>query len=80
VTVDSADNLYISNPVQVRKVNTDGIINTIAGNGEPGYSGDGGLATNAQLWNPTGLTVDLAGNVYFADSFNNVIRVLRPVQ
>jgi hypothetical protein len=80
VTVDGAGSLYISEPLRVRKVTTDGIINTIAGIQDPGYSGDGGRATNAQLWNPTGLTVDGAGNVYFADSFNNVIRVLRPVQ
>jgi sugar lactone lactonase YvrE len=80
VTVDSAGNLYISEPVRIRKVTTDGVINTIAGTQEPGYSGDGGLATKGQLWNPTGLTVDSAGNVYVADSNNNVIRVLRPVQ
>ncbi len=80
VTVDSAGNLYISEPVRIRKVTVDGIINTIAGTQDPGYSGDGGPATKAQLWNPTGLTVDAAGNVYFADSFNNVIRVLRPVR
>jgi sugar lactone lactonase YvrE len=80
VTVDGAGNLYISEPVRIRKVTTDGIINTIAGTQDPGYSGDGGPATQAQLWNPTGLTVDGAGNVYFADSFNNVIRVLKPVR
>ena len=80
VTVDSAGNLYITEPVRIRKVTTDGIINTVAGTQEPGYSGDGGPATQAQLWNPTGLTVDGAGNVYFSDSNNNVIRVLRPVR
>jgi hypothetical protein len=80
VTVDSAGNVYISEPVRIRKVTTDGIINTIAGTQDPGYSGDGGPATQAQLWNPTGLTVDAEGNVYFADSFNNVIRILRPAQ
>jgi sugar lactone lactonase YvrE len=80
VTVDSAGNLYISEQVRVRMVTTDGIIHTIAGTAEPGYSGDGGPATNAQLHLPTGLTVDGAGNVYVADSLNNVIRVLKPVQ
>lgn len=80
LTVDSAGNLYISEPVRIRKVTTDGMINTIAGTQEPGYSGDGGLATKAQLWNPTGITVDAIGDVYFADSNNNVIRVLRPVR
>jgi hypothetical protein len=80
VTVDGAGNLYISEPVRIRKITTDGIINTIAGTMEPGYSGDGGPATNAQLWNPTGLTVDSAGNVYIADSNNNLVRILTPVQ
>jgi hypothetical protein len=80
VTVDSAGNLYISEQVRVRKVTTDGIINTIAGGFEPGYSGDGGPATKAQFHVPTGLTVDGAGNVYVADSLNDVIRVLRPIQ
>jgi hypothetical protein len=80
VTVDSAGNLYLSEQVRIRKVSTDGIINTIAGSQDPGYSGDGGPATKAQLWNPMGLTVDRAGNVYIADSLNNVIRVLRPVK
>jgi sugar lactone lactonase YvrE len=80
VTVDSAGNLFISEPVRIRKVTRDGIINTIAGSSDPGYSGDGGLAAKAQLWNPTGLTVDAAGNVYFADSFNNVVRILGPVR
>jgi hypothetical protein len=78
--VDSAGNLYISEQVRIRKVTTDGIINTIAGSTDPGYSGDGGPATQAQLHVPTGLTVDNAGNVYFADSFNNVLRILRPVE
>jgi hypothetical protein len=80
VTVDGTGNPYISEPVRIRKVTTDGIISTIAGTQDPGYSGDGGPATQAQLWNPTGLTVDGAGDVYFADSFNNVIRVLKPVR
>ncbi len=80
VTLDSAGNLYLSEQVRIRKVSTDGIINTIAGSQDPGYSGDGGPATKAQLWNPMGLTVDGAGNVYVADSFNNVVRILRPVR
>jgi len=77
--VTGAGNLYISEIARIRKV-TDGIINTIAGTDAPGYSGDGGLATQAQLANPTGLTVDARGNLYVADSNNNVIRVLRPLR
>jgi hypothetical protein len=80
VAVDGAGNLYISEQARVRMVTTDGIIHTIAGSTDPGYSGNGGPATQAQLYVPTGLTVDGAGNVYVADSFNNVIRILRPIQ
>lgn len=47
---------------------------TLAGNGEPGYAGDGGLATQACLNEPKGLSIDAHGNVYIADSENHVIR------
>lgn len=51
-----------------------GIINTIAGNGLATFSGDGGPGTNAQLYNPSGVAMDPAGNVYIADTGNNRIR------
>jgi len=51
-----------------------GVINTIAGTGTAGYSGDGGAATSAKLNYPYGLAVDVSGNINFADSSNNVIR------
>lgn len=74
---DDSGNLYISNSYYntIRKVwaNTR-IINTIAGTGTPGYSGDGGSALLAQLNNPSGLAIDSAGNLYIADYNNNVIR------
>ena len=77
VAVDGSGNLYIadySNSV-IRKVTAaTGIITTVAGNGTHGYSGDGGPATGAQLWFPTGVAVDGSGNLYIADSTNNRIR------
>jgi hypothetical protein len=51
-----------------------GIITTIAGNGILGYSGDGGPATNASIYNPTGITGDLIGNIYFVDADNYIVR------
>ncbi len=74
--LDAAGNLYLadSGNHRVRKVATDGTITTVAGNGTPGYSGDGGLATAAELNAPSGVAVDSAGNVYIADTNNNVIR------
>ncbi|HWB83518.1 MAG TPA: hypothetical protein VG675_05230 [Bryobacteraceae bacterium] len=76
LALDDAGNLYISeggNHV-VRKVNAAGIISTVAGNGSPGFSGDGGLATSAQLNDPGGIVVDSAGNLYIADASNNRVR------
>ena len=78
VALDTFGNLYIAdgdNDV-IQKVDTAGIITTIAGNGGRGYSGDGGPATNATLNSPTGLSLDLAGNIYFADNGNNLVRVI----
>jgi sugar lactone lactonase YvrE len=79
VAVDGAGNLYIADTgnQRVRMVSaTTGIITTIAGTGTGGYSGDGGPATSAKLYNPEGLAVDSSGNVYFAEEANNVIRKL----
>lgn len=75
VAVDSAGNVYIADTYNhvIRKV-TNGIITTFAGTGTQGFSGDGGPATKARLNYPEGVTVDAAGNVYIADSFNNRIR------
>ena len=73
VAVDSAGNLYIADwgNARVRKVSSAGIITTIAGNGSPGYSGDGGQATAAQLSNPSALAIDSAGSLYIADVGEN---------
>ena len=78
VFVHSDGTLYIADSGNhcIRKVDTGGVITTIAGNGTPGYSADGVLATNGGLYFPFGLYVDSAGNVYIADSYNHRIRKL----
>ncbi|MEM7125161.1 MAG: hypothetical protein AAF702_02465 [Chloroflexota bacterium] len=76
VAVDRAGSLYIADRRnhRIRKVETGGIIITVAGNGTAGFSGDGGQATGASLTNPTGVVVDEEGNLYIADSGNHRIR------
>ena len=80
LALDAAGNLYIADTYNsaVREVTTDGIIHTVAGDGTQGFSGDGGPATAARLNWPQGLAVDSAGNVFVADTYNNVIRMLLP--
>jgi trimeric autotransporter adhesin len=73
LTVDRLGNLYIAEYFRVRRVTTDGIINTIAGNGLSGFGGDGGPATSAQV-TPLGIALDAAGNLYIAES-NRVRKV-----
>ena len=74
VATDNYGNIYVSFNSRIRKINSSGIISTIAGTGVPGFSGDGGPAVNAQVHDPWGIAVDNAGNLYFADSKNNRIR------
>jgi hypothetical protein len=76
VVLDAAGNCYIADAGnnRIRKVDTNGIITTVAGNGGLGYSGDGGAATNASFWNPMSVTLDAAGNLFITDRSNNRIR------
>lgn len=74
LAVDSMGNFYVADGHRIRKVDRDGIITTVAGNGTYGYSGDGGPATSAQLANPSGIAVDNQGNLFIADSYNHRIR------
>jgi sugar lactone lactonase YvrE len=85
VAVDASGNLYIADygNDRIRMVNTSGVISTIAGNGfgvsvigGGGYSGDGGAATNAELYNPTDVIIDGLGNIYINDGGNERIRVV----
>ena len=80
LALDAAGNLYIADTFnsRIRKVATNGVITTIAGNGKNAYAGDGGPASQASVNYPTGLAIDSKGNIYVADAQNNVIRELTP--
>jgi len=60
----------------VREVALNGTVSTVAGTGEQGFGGDGGVATSALLDSPTGVAVDASGKLYIADSHNNRIRMV----
>jgi sugar lactone lactonase YvrE len=89
VAVDAAGNVYIadsSNNVIRRVDSQTGVITTVAGNvaadqandGLGGFSGDGGPATSAQLYDPQGIAIDGAGDLFIADTFNHAIREVTP--
>src|SRR5579859_8271885 len=77
---DAAGNLYIADTLnnRIRKVGTDGNINTFAGNGEAYSAGDGGPATSAAFNNPEGIALDNAGNFYVADTAGHRVRKITP--
>jgi len=77
VSVDSSGNIFIADESNVRireVVAATGTIRTVAGNGTGGFTGDGGLATNAEISAALGLFVDRSGNIFIADTGNNRIR------
>lgn len=76
IQVDHLGNLYIADKVnnRIRKVNTAGIISTIVGTGTQGYTGDGGPAISAEIYEPEAITFDVYGNMYFSDIFNYAYR------
>jgi sugar lactone lactonase YvrE len=76
VAVNNSGDLYIadSGNNRIRKVNSSGVIQTVAGNGIAGFSGDGGLATSAKFNNPRSIACNRNGNLYINDISNNRIR------
>ena len=74
VAADAAGNVYIPDGSRVRKVDSSGIITSVAGTIESGFSGDGGPATEAQLSRATDVAVDAAGNLFIADVHNYRVR------
>jgi len=76
VTVDSSGNIYLVDTMnnRIRKVDSNGIITTVAGNGSQGYSGDGGPATEAKFSGASSIAVEASGNLYIADMNNYRIR------
>jgi sugar lactone lactonase YvrE len=80
LAVDSAGNLFVSDVSnsRVRKITPAGVISTIAGIGKPGFGGDGGKATAAQLSSPGPLAFDKDGNLYIVDVLNHRVRKVNP--
>src|SRR5947207_1446649 len=80
VISDGNGGFYVSSyaPSRIYRVGTDGRMTLVAGSGIPGFSGDGGPATSAQINGPMGLARDTSGNLFFADSGNNRIREITP--
>ena len=78
VAVDGPGNVYIADQYnqRIRKVSTSGTISTYAGNGSPGYEGDGGLAYQTSLYYPTGVAVDGAGDLIISDYDNQRVRMV----
>jgi len=82
IALDPAGNLYIADGTtdghnHIRKVDAGtGVITTVTGNGSQGFSGDRGLATQAQFHSLGGLATDASGNLYIADNYNNRVRMV----
>lgn len=78
IALDASGSLYIADKsnFRIRKLLPSGNVVTVAGSGSPGYSGSGVAATTAQLYFPQGVFADSSGNVFIADTLNQVIREL----
>ena len=80
VAADAIGNYYLADTDshRIRRISPKGVITTIAGTGKPGFAGDGGPATQAQMNLPYGLATDLSGNLYVADFGNRCVRKISP--
>jgi sugar lactone lactonase YvrE len=78
LAIDLSDNLYVAENYRIRKITKEGTITTVAGNGTKGDSGDGSLATSAQLSRPWGIAADAFGNLFIAESPSCRIRKVTP--
>jgi RHS repeat-associated protein len=78
LAVDIEGNIYIAEGHRIRKIDTNGIITTVAGTGVYGYSGDEGPAAQARLYSPVDLAIDSLGNLFIADTGNRRIRKIDP--
>ena len=80
IVVDPGGSLFLTEfwAGRIRKVNRDGIITTIAGTGRQESTGDMGLAVEASLDRPSGITIDAAGNLYVTEAYGNRVRKLWP--
>lgn len=78
LTVDGSGNVYIfdASNYRIRVVNSSGIISTVVGNGSPGFSGDGGAASSAEIGYGQGVAVDGLNNLYFSNMYFNRIRII----
>ncbi|MFZ2629976.1 MAG: carboxypeptidase regulatory-like domain-containing protein, partial [Desulfosalsimonadaceae bacterium] len=71
LAIDAEGNIYLADGSRIRKVNTSGIITTVVGSGVGGYSGDGGLAVDAQITLVSGITFDRSGDFYLSQYYGN---------
>ena len=79
IVTDASNNIFVaeSHNYEIRElVHTSNLLTDYAGNGTAGYTGDGGKATSAELYYPYGVAKDSAGNVYIADTYNQIVRVV----
>lgn len=72
---DAAGSFYIGETARIRRIDTQGVITTIAGTGVPGETGDGGPATSAQVNFVTGIAIDSQGNIYFSEDQTQIRRI-----